>query len=91
MKTKTDYFRINTEETIKEQFNLLIENLKIYSNKINVYENDLFLYFSIENILNFRDYFKFICDYAYYNDCENIDYKLFYSLVSNYDLRNDLI
>jgi len=91
METKNDFFKLDTTTTLKESFKLLFDIIKEHSKEINVYELDNYLYFSIENINLFGDYFKKISNFAYYHDCINLEESEFKTLVSSYDLRNDLL
>lgn len=88
---KQDYFIINTTETTKEQFKVLIKLVKKHSRNINIFEQENDLYFNVQNILNFGEYFKDISNYSYYNNAKNITEQEFLKVVSDYNLRNDLL
>jgi len=91
MPTKNDYFYIETEQLLITTYKELVKIIKFYAVDINVYQVEDKIVFSIKNIINFKDYFKDICNFAYYNNCTNLTEKEFNKLVSDYDLNNDLI
>ena len=89
---KQDYFKVDTTECLQDSFKVLIENIKKYSQNINVFENGNFLYFNIQNIKDLGSYNKFISDFMFYQPfIESIEEQEFLKCVSAYDLRNDLL
>ena len=67
---RVDYFKINPRDTLKDEFSILKDILLKYTEKDNIliYGGGNHLYFKVTKIKNFKDYFKDICTYAYYND-----------------------
>ena len=87
---KKDYFKLDSTNTLKEDLNVLLEIIKQYSNRINVFNNgDKWIYFSIEDIKYFGDYLNKISNFAYYHNMINISNKDFDKLVCDYDNIND--
>ena len=90
-KPKEDFFKINSNEMLKEDFKHLTELIKKYSNNINVFEEENFLYFNVKSIYTFGKYFKDLSNFAYYNSAiEYITEEEFKPFKSEYNLRNDL-
>ena len=92
VKTYKDFFKVNTELMLSDSFKQLKTLIKGYSNNIEIYENEQYLYFSVKDITNFKDYNKLLCNYAFYNPAiEYITEKEFKPFICDYNLRVDLI
>ena len=92
VKTYKDFFKVNTELMLSDSFKQLKTLIKGYSNNIEIYENEQYLYFSVKDITNFKDYNKLLCNYAYYNNAISpLFEKEFKPFICDYNLRVDLI